>query len=403
MSNTRKKIASVLLFPMYWISHLFPRNRKIWAFGSYNNSFSDNSKHFFLYLNKHQKDIKSVWISGDKSLVIFLKSKGFKAFYRYSYLGIYYMLRAKYYFYSAYPNEISLWFSGNAVLINLWHGIPLKKIEFDIKKGKYAPRYNPANLAKKIGNALNFPEIFIHKTDYILSTCNRISEIFASAFKIARDQCLEIGYPRNDILFAQKNELSIFINEYESQECKHLIQDISKFEKVFVYMPTFRDNESNIFSQAKIDFNRLNQIMQESNTCFLIKLHGSTKEILANKYSNILTAGNVNDIYPLLPFTDILITDYSSIYFDYLFLDKEIIFFPFDYAEYISENREFYFDYEQTVPGTIVDSFEALIKLLANSKGLDTSYKRQKCKEMFWKHQDNRSSERLFDTIKEFF
>src|SRR5208283_2067110 len=79
------------------------------------------------------------------------------------------------------------------------------------------------------------------------------------------------------------------------------------------------------------------------------------------------------DIYEVLHLCDILITDYSSIFFDFLKFNKPIIFYPYDFLEYQKLDRCFYFDYKQFVPGPIVYSFDEMLKLISRilSNGLD--------------------------------
>lgn len=114
-------------------------------------------------------------------------------------------------------------------------------------------------------------------------------------------------------------------------------------------------------------------------------------------YSNILFIKPFEDIYPLLPVSDYLITDYSSIYFDYLLLNKEIIFYPFDYTEYVNEDRKLYFDYDEITPGEKVYTFEKLLDTLSILNNLDFSKEREQIKNKFWRFQDGDSSSRIYE------
>lgn len=137
-----KHIWRLFLWPIYWISGFIHRNPNIWVFGSHNEAFIDNSKYLFYYVVDNCSDIVAFWITGDKNLVKYLNSKGYNCLYRWSIKGIIICLRAKIYIYSAYVNDINWVTSRNAILINLWHGIPLYRIEYNIKVGKLNEIYN---------------------------------------------------------------------------------------------------------------------------------------------------------------------------------------------------------------------------------------------------------------------
>ena len=89
------------------------------------------------------------------------------------------------------------------------------------------------------------------------------------------------------------------------------------------------------------------------------------------------------DIYPFLTFTDFLITDYSSIYFDYLMLNREIIFIPYDFENY-TKNRELYFSYETITPGVKYSNFTDFISHLSSIEKLDYSKERVQLKKLLY-------------------
>lgn len=272
---------------------------------------------------------------------------------------MFYSFIGKVYFYNAYISDINTWTHGNAVKVNLWHGTPMKKIEFDISRGTISHIFN-----NSIKSKFFYPNQYT-KADYILSTSKKVSEIFSSAFRLDISQCLEFGYPRNDILTYSKDKIIDFIKKYEPSSSLELINSLGKYEKTYVYMPTWRDDGSDFIGKSKIDFEVLNKVLAEKNYCLILKLHNNTKlPIDLNDFENIILFDNKADIYPLLPFTHTLITDYSSIYFDYKLMDKEVVFFCFDKDEYIKD-REMYFDYNEIIKYELVaNSFEKLISVI---------------------------------------
>ncbi len=351
---------SPFLYLLRGLTYLVPRNKKIWLFGNGFNSFSDNSKYLFFYTIENCSKIRSIWISRNKQIVFHLNSRGFESYYKWSLKGIYYSLIGGIYFYSNELSDISLWLSGGAITVNLWHGTPIKKIKFDVIV------YNTNDVLRKIRYI---------KPDYILSTSKKVSKIFSSAFRVPENHFLELGYPRNEILLKTKDEVLSFIDSYESEEIKSLVKKIELYDKAYVYMPTFRDKRSNFIDESNIDFNSLNSVLKQKNSLFIMKLHNNTKGLIdLGKYENILLISNNIDIYPLLPFTDSLITDYSSIYFDYKLMKKEVILFCFDKERYLSEDRDMYFNYDDIIKNELIASnFEELLNLI-NRDGNKSSF-----------------------------
>jgi len=369
------KALRFVFYPLYIISFFIKREKSIWVFGAHQNRFCENSRALYEYANKSNDNIKVIWITGDKNLLYELQSKKYLSYHRWSIKGLYFSLKAKYYFYNVYSDDINFYTAGNAILVNLWHGIPLKQIEFDIKKGPL----------KKIFNS-NYSFIYrffkpylFRSPNYVLSTSNKVSKIFSSSLKVSVENCLELGYPRTDIFYKVESSL--------------------EKEKTIIYMPTWRSLKSNILFQAIEDFDKLNRVLEKKQLKFLIKLHPNESMTYKN-YSNIEFIDSKVDIYDLLPLSDYLITDYSSVYFDYLLLDKEIIFYPFDLKEYLKKDRDFYFDYEENTPGKKVYNYNELLLCLSNIEHLDFKEKREKIRNSFFIYQDGNASKRVYDYFK---
>ena len=123
---------------LYALSFVFPRRRNLWVFGTAEDGFFDNSIYFFQYVSRTRTDIEAVWISNRDDLIRRLRERGFRVEKRRSFRGLWACLRAKYYFINHYLPDIHFFASGGATLVNFWHGVPLKKIEFDIDTGPRA-------------------------------------------------------------------------------------------------------------------------------------------------------------------------------------------------------------------------------------------------------------------------
>ena len=122
------------------------------------------------------------------------------------------------------------------------------------------------------------------------------------------------------------------------------------------------------------------------------------------KYDNIIMYDNSKDIQPLLKLSDVLITDYSSVYVDYLLLDRPVIFFPYDYEKYIQKDRDLLFDYDWITPGPKCYSQDELQKTLSDcilGQKDDFVANREEIKNLAFKYKDGNASRRIWDYIKE--
>lgn len=380
-----KKSKYYPLYLIYFLSGFVKRDKNTWIFGTYNAGFGDNSKYLYLYLEKNYPEIKIIWITRKKANLNFLKSKGINAFYKKSIKGIFSILRASIIFSNTNIEDVSYWFSRGAKFVNLWHGVPLKKIEFDIKFGKIAWKFQYRNKFEKFVKTLIFPGLYRHP-DFLLIPSEYMEKFFTSAFKIKEKNVLIGEYPRNSIFKYPKEELLKLISRFESKATFELVKSLSKYRKIFVYLPTFRDGKSKFFEDSGINFAQLDRLGKDKNFLFLIKLHPTTSKKIINlsQFSNIKLLDSKVDIYPILPFTDVLISDYSSIFFDYLLLNKEIIFFPFDLDEYMLKSRKMYFDYDGIIVGKKCNSFKELIQAIEDSDNLDFSKKRIELRNKIW-------------------
>ena len=373
-----KTLAYIICYLIYPFSFLVPRSKKQLAFGSYRGSFSDNSKYLYLYALTHLTDKKVSWLSVNRQTVHRLRTLGLPAYWVLSPIGVWKALRAKYWFVSAYTSDIMYCLSGNATVVNLWHGVGLKYCEFNITTGPLADRY----VRKTFKERLYHPEAF-RRPQYVLSSTPMQTVMFCGAFRVPEERCLELGYPRNQILTWPKEQVRAFVEKYEPKETLELIHKMEKFDKVFIYMPTWRDSQLNIFTQ-QFDLKALDKVLIEQNALMLLKPHPNTLTDNINGYSNIILVHRTTDVYGILPFTDVLITDYSSILYDYLLMPKkEVILFLYDYEEYVRD-RDFYYPFDENVVGKKVVSFAELLQCIMSGDYKSSQEEKQVIIDKFW-------------------
>ena len=277
--------------------------------------------------------------------------------------------------------------------IQLWHGIPLKKIGFP-EIESLVNMDNPDKIARlKLGYA-NY--------EMVASTSAWVTkELFSRVFKAA--SFADLGYPRNDILLRPPRKHDL-LNVDTAR-----FADIKKHKKnggtVVVYMPTFRDNGEDFLDAQRrpvIQPEALAAFTQAKNTLFLLKLHPYMPDDVLTGLPGVIHYPSNLDIYPILPLADVLITDYSSVYFDFLLLDRPILYFAYDLERYISKDRELFFPFESMTPGPKAETQAELLALLeaALSGGDGFREERAALRDKLFSHQDADASHRLCLHIK---
>ena len=393
-----KLFFGVLLYPIYLFGKIIPKSENMWIFGTwYGNCYSDNTSYLFEYVNKEKKDVTAVWLTNKSEIISNLRSKGMKAFHNNSPLGFYFGCRAAVTFVNCGYSDVNLYAVGKSLKVQLWHGIPLKKIKYDnkINENKH---HNP--FYKGIKSALLFIFPFLNDSfDLIISSSEEVTQRMASAFRVEPDQIIETGYPRMDKILSPKEDQLNFIN---------IKQDWSKFAKIVLYAPTHRkEGHGGVNLFDSMDFPKFNEFLSNNDAAMFIKMHYHHELInnyLVNKsLSNIiyLAAGDVPDINNILPFVDVLISDYSGVLLDYLILDKPIIPTSFDLEEYTNSDRQLYEDYDKTVMGINCNNWcEVQIQLQDIFSGNDLSVPcRKEMSTRFFKFSDTKNCERIIESV----
>ena len=388
-----KFLTHLICYCMYPFSFLFPRRKKKWSFGSFRGAFNDNAKYLFIHISENMPEVDSAWISMNKSTVNALRMKGLKAFHVLSPKGVWFALTSKYWFFNAYSSDIMFCLSGGAKLVNLWHGLPMKRIEFDITSGPLAERFVRHSMKERFFHPENF-----QRPDYLLAASNFFSETFARSFRIPVDRCLLMGYPRNAILNCPEAERMSFVEKYELENTKSLIADLKEgsYNRVFVYLPTWRDSQRDFFSHD-FDLKAMDETLRHCNALLLLKPHAnvSVDERTVEGLTNVMLLPSTMDIYPILPYTDVLITDYSSVLYDYALMEqKGIILYLYDFQEYERE-RNFTGPFDELAIGKRVFDFDALLSTIREGDYMMDEEVRKAFAHKCWGDNTENASERI--------
>jgi len=216
-------------------------------------------------------------------------------------------------------------------------------------------------------------------------------------------QFIATGYPRNDILFGWSDPDSVtyrlsWVNvDQQTMETVATARNNGQF--IILYVPTFRKDMDDPF-EAEIDLTHLSTFAQRHNLLVVLKLHPSMNaRYRISRYPNLLEYAPLGDVYPLMALSDILITDYSSIFFYFLLLDRPILFFAYDLEQYLNQDRAMYFDYDTMTPVAKCHSYSELeLQLEALvTRGCRDEYAEMRLKVRSYTHDyiDNQSNRRL--------
>lgn len=342
----------------------------IWLFSSTDNShYNYNSRYLFEYVKENLPEITPLFVINDPELRNSLSSKYGKQYFieTESIQGIRQALSAGVWFTSAGLPAYGTGLHKKRLIINLWHGVPLKKIALLDPNLKKAAR-------------IYFKKIFSENYTCILTTSHELIPLMARSFAVSEDKIKVWGQPRNDGLF-QKNDCRKILGQ--------LFPDLPEYTKTVLYAPTFRDyGQVQLFPFKDFDQEHLEAFLEEKNMLLFIRTHvaeqGSAAPYLGKRI-RFLGNEQAEDVTGILNIFDCLITDYSSIYIDYLLTDKPMIFLPYDRQQYL-DGRGMNFDYDDVTPGPKPETFNDFLDALSP-------------KEDFWKSERTRVN-RLFNEIQ---
>lgn len=376
---------------MYYYYLLFPINNYLIVMES-EPDLSDNTYALFHYMsrNNYLKKYKVVW------LVENLESAK-KSYHNVKFLNKYpkkidierskYLATCKYYIYDHCNVMRYVYKRRDCIILNLWHGCGFKA-----EKKEFKLCTNPTKTI--ITGKLFYP-------------------IFIKTFNYKKNDIIDLGYPRNQYLFSRfEKEQNYFFNLLHLQD----------YNKIIFWMPTFRRSinkeiDENYFEsetglpiiKTKEMLEEFDHVLSKKNIICIFKLHHLQSElnVFENKYSNIIV---INDkilqkyniqLYQIIPISDCLITDYSSIFVDYLLLNKPIIFTIDDYEEYKKSrgfNLENAIDY---FAGYHVVSYDELISSITEvNDGIDKyKSKRNEILDLMQTYKDGNASKRIIELL----
>ena len=348
---------------------MLPIDDKLIVFEAFrSNKYADSPKAIYEYMLNSDlyRGYKFVWIFEHPEKYMFLKSKRTKLVKHETPQYYTAFARAKYWVVNGWiPLRVQK--KPQQIALQCWHGTPLKRLRYDILSSS-ATNHHKTALRENDEDMLRY--------DFLISPSKFATEKFTSAFNLKaigkEDIIIETGYPRNDTL------VNAGTKEYERFRSAY---NIPPGKKTILYAPTWRDDQGaeggGYQYSSPIDFDYLKSQLGE-DWILLFRSHNLAKNItnFADHKNFIRDVSDVDDINELYIASDVLITDYSSVFFDYANLRRPIIFFMYDLDHYKKDLRGFYIE-PTDLPGKVIRTEAELVRILRSLPEYTKKYSKE--------------------------
>ena len=364
--NRIRKYYYLVFLPLYLtlgllrVLKLLPKKYILFGAGG-GSQFIDNSKYSYL-LNKNQNNC--IWITHSFQVARELKNVGYRAYLSFSIHGIYFQIFSKLAIVSHGTFDLIPILLLKVSVLQYWHGCPIKKIGVDVENKK------EKSVGDKIWGVIYkvCPHLNNYYADYFVDNSKNFN--YQSSFEFGKPNYIKIPYPRLFPLYSNiKDELEI-----PNEQLIELRSFVSDGKKIIVYMPTYRDNpiRHRVFEEQLM--NLATVFGEDDRFVFVYKAHFILTNRMRNDKSMLFQYLNP-DPYPLLELSSGLITDYSSIVFDYLPTNKPLSLFIFDKDMY-QNNPGYYYDIEKLFASILAydykDVYENIKNEIFNEKVINT-------------------------------
>ncbi|MFM9614881.1 glycosyl transferase family A [Streptomyces sp. V2] len=345
--------------------------------------YSDSPRAVYEELVRRGDELEHIWVVEDKRAQI---PEGVKVIRRWSRDWYEALGRSRYIVTNTHlPHWIRR--REGQVIVQTWHGTPLKRIGHDIDSVQFADRKYLTKVAEETPS-----------WSFLVSPNRFSTPIMKRAFQYD-GEILESGYPRNDILLAPKTEdLARTVRERIG---------LPEGKKVVLYAPTWRDDQfyraGNYKFDLRVDVKKAREQLGEDHV-LLVRKHSNIVDAVPGAGDGfVFDVSSYPDIAELYLITDVLVTDYSSLMFDFANTGRPMLFFTYDLEYYRDQLRGFYFDFERQAPGPLLQTSDGLIEALGDIERIHASYADAytEFKKMFCDLDDGHAAERVITRMLE--
>lgn len=389
LAGTLSRVVGLLLKPLVFALSVFvPRDEELWVFtaGNEGERFADNAKYLFLYCAK--QDVRTVWITSSVETRDTLQERGYEAYLATSRRGRVAMLRAGVFFETHGP----VWpeYTGRARIVHLTHGNYLKKMLTDHTRDWPRPVEVLVDL------------LFGRRRRYAVTGSGVPAENTASMHNVPEERLLVTGFPRNDVLRGEIHGERLGLNE----RALDTVEGHASEGPVLLYAPTWREayggRNGRSFSEIDLPLAELDAVLADYDAHLYISPHPASSIAVDKDLANVSLLDSGGDLYPFMRHCDALLTDYSGIFYDFLLLDRPMVFYAPDLVEYTTD-RPLYFEYEAHVPGPVARDGDDLVDAVADVlAGVDDyADDRTTLRAEFYEEVDGRAAARMYRTVRE--
>lgn len=385
-----KNILGKMIKFFYRITYRFiPTHKKTVLFIAFHGrGYTDNPRSIYEYMIKQErfKDYRFIWaIKHHKQKNIDIPGAKIIEYFSISYF--YYLARSQYWIVNC-KLPMYVLKKKNQVYLQTWHGTPLKKLAYDIEVPKGTTFYRSGMNEEMMHETYRAD---VEKYNYMISPSSFTTKVFQSAFRINKERLIETGYPRNDLLsnYTENDVLKI-------KKQLHIPSD----KKVLLYAPTWRDNSyitKGYTFKLEVHFEKWLKVLKDEYVVIFKPHYLIVNDFNIDQFKDFVYFVPADeDIRNLYIISDALITDYSSVFFDYAILNRPIYFYMYDLESYRDELRGFYLDIYKDLPGKIIEDENELLEEIKQPYHYEQLLS---FNERFNNHEDGNASQRVVDIV----
>jgi len=352
-------LARIYLFPLYWLSGLWPRHADVWVFGSGTDraKSGDAAALFDYWSTEGGNMLKPVWLSGDYDTVLRLRQQGRRAYMRWSPGGMYYALAAAQYIYDCFPNEANYWLSRGATRICLWSGGTVRRRLRQAENQSDADyRLFRGGPMQRLTGAFMRPWRLIHPNLVIAGSADE-REMLGQAFDLPQTKIAITGYPRNDAVLQA-------VSGYTDPAVPEGMEAaVDAGRKVFLFAPSVRGNGDSCMG---VEWERLDKLIGAAKGHLLVSLEEGDPLELPDGLRHIERLDSSCNVREMFPHIDALIGDYSGLMTDFLLTHRPTIHYVPDLDEMAVQRHALNYRLRDLAAGPVCFSFRQLLAAIVS-------------------------------------